>query len=330
MKRVGYLKEKIVNLDNLYLAFVKARRGKQCKQEVVRFSQNFDDNMRAIYHSLNKGTFEFGQYHFFTIFDPKQRTICAAPFAERLVHHAIMNVCHPYFDKQLLPTIYASRLGKGVYAAIQKALKAITHIEYSAKLDVRKYYDSIRHDVLKAKLRRMFKDAWLLQTFDKIIDSYHVADGCGLPIGNLTSQYFANLYLSDLDHKAKEEWHAVEYIRYMDDILLFAHTQTELKKIVNHLTLFAQDRLGLTFKPPILRAKRSGQSFLGYKLYPHYYRLSGRSKRRFRTKLLDYNRKMEENIWTETQYLEHILPLLAFVQHADSKRFRQSCLAIRR
>lgn len=330
MKRVGNLKEKIINLDNLHLAFLKARRGKQFKQEVLRFSQNFDDNIQAIYQSLYNETFSFGKYHFFTIYDPKQRKICAAPFAERLVHHALMNVCHPYFDKQLIHTIYASRLEKGVYSAIQRATKAITQIEYSAKLDVRKYYDSIKHNVLKSKLRRMFKDVWLLQTFDKIIDSYQVTEGCGLPIGNLTSQYFANLYLSDLDHKAKEEWHAVEYIRYMDDILIFAHTKAELKKIIGNITSFAQNSLGLTLKPPIIREKKNGQSFLGYKLYPYYYRLSGRSKRRFRTKLLDYDRKLAKNIWTETQYVEHILPLLAFVQHAESWEFRKSCLEIKR
>ena len=328
MKRVGYLMEQIASLDNLYLAYHKACRGKQRKQEVLRYAAHFDENMQAMRQELLDGTAAVGDYRYFTIHDPKERVICAAPFRERILQHAVMNVCHPYFDKKLIDTTYATRKGKGVYAAIDKATEAMSRYEYTVKLDYRKYYDSIRHDILKQKLRRMFKDAALLTLFDRLIDSYSVTEGRGLPIGNLTSQYFANLYLSDLDHRVKEQWHAAVYVRYMDDILMAGSDRDALQRCVANMTDYSANELGLTLKPPIYRKAKDGQVFLGYRILPRHYRLSGRSKRRYRSKLLAYGRLLEKGKWDETQYEEHILPLLSFAQHAASRVFLQSCLDI--
>ena len=328
MKRVGHLMEQIASLDNLYLAYQKACRGKQRKREVLQFTEHFDEEIQRMRQEIIDGTISVGDYHYFTIHDPKERTICAAPFRERVLQHAIMNVCHQYFDRTLIDSTYATRKGKGVYAALDKAVKAMSRYEYSVKLDFRKYYDSIDHAVLKENLRRRFKDKELLLLFDKIIDTYCVTEGKGLPIGNLTSQYFANAYLSELDHKAKELWHAMIYIRYMDDILIVGNDKEELKNCVEQMTAFSSEKLLLTFKPPIYRRNKDGQTFLGYRLLPHHYKLSGRSKKRFRSKLLRYDTLLRENRWTEEQYEEHILPLLSFAQHAESKAFRKACINI--
>lgn len=328
MKRVGYLKDRIVSLENLYEAYRKARKGKHEKMEVRKFEENFDDNIREIRKQLTDGTISLGNYRFFTIRDPKKRRICAAPFKERVVQHAIMNVCHEYFDRQLIDSTYATRKGKGVYAALEKTKWAMAHFKYSVKLDFRKYYDSIRHDVLKAKLRRMFKDKWLLDLFDRIIDTYEVSPGRGLPIGNLTSQYFGNLYLSDLDHKAKELWGAPIYTRYMDDIQINGNDKEQLKQCVKAMTDYSADSLGLDFKSPVYAKSSTGQVFLGYRVLPNRLLLSGRSKRRFRTKLLSYERNIAECKWTEQEYEEHITPLLAFTLHAESMIFRRECMRI--
>ena len=273
-----------------------------------------------------EGSVEIGEYHYFTIHDPKERTICAAPFRERILQHAIMNVCHQYFDCTLIDTTYATRKGKGVYAELEKAGEAMSFYKYSVKLDFRKYYDSIDHDVLKTKLKRLFKDAKLIQLFEKIIDSYEVTPGKGLPIGNLTSQYFANIYVSELDHRAKEQWNASIYIRYMDDILIVGNEKECLKRCVEEMKNFSSHVLKLKLKPPIFRNSKEGQTFLGYRILPFHYKLSGRSKRRFRTKLILYGKKLNNCKWTEEKYQEHILPLLSFVQHAESKSFRKSCM----
>ena len=328
MKRTGYLMEKIADLDNLCLAYQKACRGKRRKREVVDFSAHFDDNISLLRHQLLEGTVAVGAYRFFTIRDPKVRTICAAPFRERVLQHAVMNVCHPYFDRQLIATTYATRKGKGVYSALDKAVQALSHYSYSVKLDFRKYYDSIDHAILKRQLRRLFKDASLLTLFDKIIDSYCVTVGKGLPIGNLTSQYFANLYLSVLDHKAKEELSTPVYIRYMDDMLLAGDDLRQLKCIVGQLFTFSSESLCLTLKPPVFRKSKDGQVFLGYRVLPYRCQLSGRSKRRFRSKLLTYDRLLRDGRWSEAQYAEHILPLISFTLHAESSAFRRACLQI--
>ena len=328
MKRVGHLIEQIACIDNLYMAYHKACRGKQRKTEVKRFAERLDENILQLRQGILDDNVPVGNYHYFQIRDPKERQICAAPFEERVLHHAIMNVCHPFFDKTLIDTTYATRKGKGIYAALDEAKTALGRYEHTVKLDFRKYYDSISHDVLKQKLRRLFKDERLLRLFDKIIDTYCVEKGKGLPIGNLTSQYFANTYLSSLDHRAKEQWHVPVYIRYMDDILIAGNDKTELVECVRQMVEYAAEALQLTFKPPIYRKSKDGQVFLGYRVLPCFCRLSGRSKRRFRSKLLKYERHLERNEWNEQTYQEHIVPLLAFTGHADSKAFRRACMNI--
>ena len=330
MKRAGHLIEKIAELDNLCLAFTKARRGKQRKAEVLAFGENFEVNIAQMRREILDGTIAVGEYRYFTIHDPKERIISAAPFRERVLQHAIMNVCHDHFDRMLISTTYASRKGKGVYAALDKAVEAASHYAYLVKLDYRKHFDTIDHEVLKQRLCRMFKDKALLTLFFRIIDSYCVEEGKGLPIGNLTSQYFANLYLSDLDHMAKEQWKADVYIRYMDDILLAGNDKAALRRCVDLMTDYSTRELKLTFKPPVFRRSADGQVFLGYRVLPHHCKLSGRSKKRFRTKLLKYNGLLDDGKWSEGQYLEHIQPLLSFTLHAESRQFRLACLEIDR
>lgn len=326
MRRVGGLTEQIVELDNLYLAFVKASRGKQRKQEVLEFRGSFDENIARLREEILTGHVDVGHYRFFTIHDPKERIICAAPFRERVLHHALMNVCHPYFDNSLISDTYATRPGKGVYAALDKAVVAASHYQFLVKLDFRKYYDSICHDVIFHWLERKFIDKRLLSLFRQIIDSYHSDTGVGLPIGNLTSQYMANAYLSPLDHFAKCQLRIPVYIRYMDDILIASNDKQEMLEWVKMLDSFAREQLLLTLKPPICNRSVQGIVFLGYRVLPYYMRLSGRSKRRYRSKLLDYSRRLSDGQWSVAQYEEHILPLIAFANHADSKWFKQSCL----
>lgn len=328
MKRVGFLMEKISDLDNLYLAFRKSIKGKRRKAEVRRFAEHLDSNLSEMRRDLIDGSIAVGDYRYFTIYDPKKRTICAAPIRERILQHAIMNVCHQYFDRTLIDSTYAARKGKGVYAALDRAVMAMSRHKYTVKMDFRKYYDSIDHRILKRKLRRMFKDEALLALFDKIIDSYCVANGKGLPIGNLTSQYFANVYLSELDHMSKETWRVSEYIRYMDDILIAGNDNDMLRKCVRQMYDYSSSSLGLILKPPIFRKSDDGQVFLGYKVMPFRYVLSGRSKKRFRSKLLAYDRYLKTGVWTDDEYEEHILPLLSFVKHASSESFRRACISI--
>lgn len=326
MKAKGFLTEKIADVNNLYVAFAKASRGKQNKKSVLLFRNDFDNNVSKLRSEILSGEVSVGNYSQFTIFEPKERLISAAQFSERVLHHAIINICHDIFDKTLIETTYATRKGKGVYAAVDKAVEAATKYQYTAKLDIRKYFDSINHSILKALLRRLFKDPTLLAILDRIIDSYCVADNKGVPIGNLTSQYFANYYLSGLDHYIKEVLRIPVYVRYMDDMLLACDDKEYLMDAVKKINSFVNTRLDLVLKPPVIHSSNLGLVFLGYSILPYRYSLSGRSKRRFRSKLCLYAKLLKTGAWDEYDYMSHAQPLLAFVTHATSHDFRLSCI----
>ncbi len=326
MRRVGNLMEKISDYDNIQLAFVKACRGKQGKTEVKEFLLEYEKNISGIMRDMIEDTIEIGNYKYFKIYDPKERMICAATFRERVIHHAIMSVCHEYFDRSLIDDTYATRKGKGVYAALGKAVKNASEYEYVVKLDYRKYFDSIDHKVLKSQLAEIFKDEALLKLFNKIIDSYHSGEGKGLPIGNLTSQYFANHYLSKMDHCIKERLQVPCYIRYMDDMILMGNDKQQLKKIVDYMIEYSNIDLKLTLKSPLYRKTKVGVPFLGYIVKPHYMKLSGRSKRRFARKFRRYTRKFENRLITEQEYQNHSLPLLSFTSYAQCRMFRHKCI----
>lgn len=326
MKRVGNLMQQIADPDNLRLAYYKAQKGKRHRHEVERYSVDLDENLDRLRRQFLAGSVEVGNYRVFKVFDPKEREICAAPFAQRVMHHALMNVCHSCFDRQLINNVCSSRLGKGAYVAIDYARRAMLRYEYVAKLDVRKYYDTIDHDVLKGQLRRLFKDQKLLGIFESIIDSYHTGLNCGLPIGNLISQYFANHYLSPLDHYAKEVLRVPFYVRYMDDILLMDNDKEHLIACINDLYEMASSRLKLTIKPPQLGKSSQYMPYLGYRIKRHSIVLGGRAKRRYRHRIALYERLMKEGTWSESEYRIHLQALTAFTEHAYSKQYRAQVL----
>lgn len=149
MRRAGNLIEKIADIDNLFDAYYKARRGKQHKYSVQQYARHIEENLTSLRRQILSGDVKVGAYHRFKIYDPKERVICAAPFSDRVLHHAIMNVCKPVFERHLIYDTYATRDGKGIYQAIAKACQGMLKYNYVAKLDVRKYFDSISHRILK-------------------------------------------------------------------------------------------------------------------------------------------------------------------------------------
>ncbi len=328
MKRAGNLMERILSLDNLMLAYTKAFRGKQDREEVIQYSENIWQKLDELRTGLSEGTFEIGRYHYFWITDPKLRKICAASFDERVMHHAVMNVCHDIFERQLIETTYATRKEKGQYKALKRANAAMRHFRFVAKCDFRKYFDTVCHQTLKRNLARVIKDADVLLLMYRIIDSYETDEGRGLPIGNLTSQYFANFYLSGMDHYVKEVLKVKEYVRYMDDFLVFGMNKREVRRTVEAIEEYARENLELTLKPVVYNNVLQGTSFLGYRLYPHKILLNGRSKKRFVRKYVMYDKLLKENVWSETDYQRHLLPLMAFAEKCNTKGLEKSCVNI--
>jgi retron-type reverse transcriptase len=326
MKRHGNLIEQIAEMDNLRLAFWKARKGKDSRQNVQDFRRGLEANLQEMRSQLLSGSIPVGDYFYFTIFDPKERVICAASFRERVLHHAIMNVCHPIFDGQQIDTSHATRPGKGLHLALSQAKAWCKHGMWFCKLDVRKFFDSIDHRILFQMLRRKFKDDALLNIFYEIIQSYQTNPGRGIPIGNLTSQYFANFYLSGLDHFIKENLKVKHYIRYMDDMLLLSEDKTFLLSNLKVIENFCSEKLRLALKPVVFNSVENGVPFLGHVVFSGKLRLGKASKRRYMRKLSECHEKLESGAWNEREFAAHVLPLVAWTRHADALGFRKQCL----
>ncbi|MCB9267771.1 MAG: reverse transcriptase [Lewinellaceae bacterium] len=326
MKRADHLTERIIEPDNLRLAFWKAGKGKRYAKAVLAYGRNLEANLLLLRNQISTGLVEVGDYRFFKVFEPKERNICASAFREQVLHHALMNICHDHFERVQIFDSYASRRGKGTYAALARAQEFTAKYPWFLKLDVRKFFETIQHSVLKNQLRRMFKDQRLLEIFEKIIDSFEAHPGRGVPIGNLTSQYFANHYLAGLDHFIKERLRFKAYARYMDDKLLWHHDKWKLKEAYGIIRDYVQEQLRCELKPEILNRTRYGVPFLGYRMLPDHTRLLQGSKRRFIRKFQKIEEKYHSGEWSEAACQRHILPLLAFIRHADTKTFRENVI----
>ena len=322
MKRAGRLIPLIIDADNMRLAFIKAVRGKRDKTSVIDFERNLDGNLARIAEGLRAATRNWGPYFHFTIHDPKEREIKVAPLEDRIAHHAMMNVCEPVFERYQIFDSYASRKGKGQFAALDRAMVYCRQNTWYLKLDIRKYFDSISHVVLKKQLFQRFKDIFVLENFNRLVDSYESVPLHGVPIGSLTSQFFANHYLSAMDHFIKEDLKTRCYVRYMDDFILWDDDVDSLKRKFYMVERFLSEELCLSLKPRCLNRCSHGLTFLGFRLFPDIMVLSHRSRYRFRRKIRTMTEHYETGMWDEPTYARHLETLFAFVRHAKSKDFR--------
>lgn len=217
---------KIADGENLRLAFWKAAKGKRGKADCLAFREGLEENLTALGEELLAGDVSVGDYHYFKVHDPKERLICAAAFRERVLHHALMNVCEPVLERAAVFDSYACRKGKGRLRAVDRAQGYARGYRWFLKMDIRQYFASVHQATLRQLLGRKFKDPVLLGVFDRIIGSYRSAPGRGLPIGNLTSQHFANFYLAPLDRFLKEtlqrgDWSELILQQRMQALLAF-------------------------------------------------------------------------------------------------------------
>lgn len=326
MKRANKLLVEILDPDNIRLASWKAARGKRYSRAVRNWQSNLGTNLHELQKQMALGRVEVGKYHFFTIFDPKERLICAPSFGEQVLHHSLMNVCHPVFERVLIFDTYASRKGKGTYAALRRAAEFSRSHGWYLKLDVRKFFETIHHGILKRQLYRLFKEERLLKIFYDIIDSYSVQTGRGVPIGSLTSQYFANHYLSGLDHYVKEKLGIHAYVRYMDDMVLWHNDKTVLLAAYKEIERYVGHELDCALKPLICNRAERGLTFLGYRVFRNHIGLSHRSKVRFITKMNLVVNHCLSGYWHEKGCQRHALPLLGFAGHADTRPVLRSAI----
>ena len=288
MKRISNLYEQICNPENLKLADESARKGKHKSYGVKLHDKNRDKNINNIHRMLVEKTFKTSQYTIFKIHEPKERVIYRLPYyPDRIVHHAIMNILEPLWVKTFTSDCYSCIKGRGIHGIVKKLKSCLKkdseNTRYCLKLDVKKFYPSIDHSVLKQIIRRKIKDRDLLWLLDEIINS-----APGVPIGNYLSQYFANLYLTYLDHFLKEEHKIKYYFRYCDDMVILASSKEELHFIFAQINKYLSVKLKLEIKSnyQIFPVKKRGIDFVGYKFYHSHTLLRKSIKKRFAKAIL--------------------------------------------
>lgn len=268
MKRIGNLYEKVISLENLRLADEKARKGKLRSYGVKVHDKRREANLIALHESLKNGTFQTSKYHVFTIYEPKERLIFRLPyFPDRILHHAIMNILEPIWVSVFNQSTYSCIKNRGIHKCAKDVKKALKQdpdgTRYCLNIDVRKFYPSINHELLKQIVRRKIKDKRLLALLDEIIDS---ADG--VPIGNYLSQYFANLFLAYFDHWLKEQKRVKYYWRYADDIVILAHDKDSLHKLLHEIRAYLHGlQLKVKRNYQVFPVDSRGIDFLGYVFY---------------------------------------------------------------
>lgn len=327
MKRVGHLFERIVTFENLASAAHKAFRGsKKYTGRAATFYFNLEQELLLLEQELRSGVYRPAPYHTFTIYEPKQREISASDFRDRVVHHAICHVLEPLLDRSMIFDSYACRTGKGAHAAVRRAQTFARRFRYFLKCDIRKYFESVDHETLKQILARKLKDPPLFDLLSLIIEHPVpvYATGKGIPIGALTSQLFANLYLGELDHFLKDRLHMKGYLRYMDDFLCFGDDKATLREWLLLIRSFVTDRLRLDLKEEalVLAPVSQGIPFLGFRIFPGLIRLDRTHLVRFRRKIQQREQAYRQGEIDEDALIRSVNSLIAHVSHADTYTMR--------
>ena len=315
--------ERIIAKENLYLAAHQAALGKRFRDNVALWRLNIEEQVGRLHEDFRHKRYKHGRYRVFQIWDPKKREISVAPFRDRVVHHAFHDVIEPDVDKKFIFDSYACRTGKGTHQALNRAEQFIKANKYCFHGDIKKYFPSIDHTILKALVRRHIGDEEVLMVLDGIIDS---SGEHGLPIGNLTSQFFANLYLHELDFYVKQTLHCKYYIRYMDDFLVFENNRVTLEAIRVNLGNFLRDHLKLQMHPGKSQISQcsKGVKFLGFRLYPEVRRMATNGVRRFRRRLKSFRYRLENGLMEENKAIESIVCWRSHSSYANTAILRKN------
>ncbi|NOT60895.1 MAG: RNA-directed DNA polymerase [Acidobacteria bacterium] len=340
MKRHGHLWLPVTDFANLWQAARQAQRGKRFRDNVLPFNFNLEAELLQLQSELINRTYQPGAYKTFHIVEPKRRMISAAPYRDRVVHHALCNVIAPLFEQTFIADSYANRTGFGSHRALRKFIGYARSRRYVLQCDISKYFASIDHERLKGMLRHKLKCPDTLWLIDTIIDAsnaqetvhhYFAGDDLftpsarrrGLPIGNLTSQFFANVYLNGFDHFVKEQLKAEHYVRYVDDFALFSDDHEFLRQARPAIeSALADVRLQIHPIKSQLFETRCGASFLGFRILPHQIRLKSASLRRARRRLRHYQTLYRHRALALRQLTESIRSWLAHLAHGDTWQLR--------
>lgn len=326
--------DEAVTFNKLLEAHKKARKGKREKKKVTQFELILEDELLNLEKELRSGTYKHGKYHTFQIYEPKERTIMASEYIDRVVHQwYVENFIKPYFVPQFIDTTYACIEGRGMHKASKDVQIAMRRARdkwnryYILKMDVTKYFKNIDKRVLWDILKRKIKDRKLLWLTREILLS---TEGMlGLPLGNYTSQMFANIYLNELDQFIKHKLKCKYYFRYMDDMIILTQNKEMAQYCLKNITNFLESNLRLTLNSKTKIFKDiQGVNFCGYKINEKRMKIRNTSKTRMKRKLKKYTELLKENKITLPEIQRSIAGWLGYVKHADSYNLRKSMFYI--
>ncbi|MBN1485060.1 MAG: group II intron reverse transcriptase domain-containing protein [Chloroflexia bacterium] len=350
MKTYKHLYPQIHDFAKLYGAFRQARRGKRDRVAVASFEFDLERNLLNLQAELRDQSYQPGAYTNFYIFEPKRRLVSAAPFRDRVVHHALCQVIEPIWESRFIHTSFACRVGKGTHRALDQcqAWARQSGNRYCFHGDIVKYFPSIDHQILRELLARRIADRPTMGLIDRILDSgvgiqsgevpptYFPGDDLwaalrpqGLPIGNLTSQFWANVYLHELDQFVKQQLRCPAYLRYMDDFLLFSDDKAELQDWKAAIRDFLAQRLRLVLHPkksPVFPVK-VGIDFCGFRIYPTHRRLRRSSVRRFVRRFRHQREAYRQGALSLEEMSHSVQSWIAHAAHGDTWRLRQRLFA---
>ncbi len=330
--------DRITAFPNLLLAAHRAALGKRLRPNVAAFTLRLESELLELQRELVSRTYWPGPYRAFVLHEKKPRLISAAPFRDRVVHHALCNVIEPIFERGFLYDSYACRKGKGTHAAVERASAYARRFRYVLKCDVAKFFPSLDHEILFGLVARRIHEEgvlWLVRTIidgsnpQEPVERYFPGDHLftpherrrGIPIGNQTSQFFANVYLNGLDHEAKEALRLPGYVRYVDDVLAFSNNKSQLHETRAALAAYCEGlRLTLHPRKCFVAPVSAGFTFLGFRIFPTHRRVEADNVRRFRRRLRRYRRDVEAGRLSAANAAHRIDSWHAHAAHADSVR----------
>lgn len=347
MKTYRNLYPQVYDFENLYRAYRKARRGKRGRAEVSRFEARVEDELFRLQDELRSETYQPGRYRHFYIYEPKKRKISAAPFRDRVVHHALVNVIEPIFERKFIFDSYACRVGKGTHRALDRCTQFVRQYRYVLQCDVAKFFPTIDHAILLEILGRTIADRQVMSLCAKIVasgagvldserelywfpgdDLFAPLRPQGLPIGNLTSQFWANVYLNELDQYIKRQLKCRAYVRYADDLLLFHNDKTVLHAWLADLREVAAIRLRLLLHPAKCQVfpTATGIPFLGFRHFAAHRRLKRPTVVRFRRRLRRMQAEYAAGKIDSAKIGDSIRSWCAHAAHGNTYRLRNQIL----
>lgn len=329
MKRKRLLLAEIAAQENLALAVWKAAKGKRHRNDVIQFTTTLDNQLESLAAAILQARVPYGNYREFSIRDPKPRKIHAACFADRVLHHAIMNLAEPVFERSLVDSTFACRPGKGVHKAVVRVQENIRRYPWYVKTDISGYFPAVDHAALFKLLQKRFKGEDFLYLLWRIINSWHIQPGKGLLIGSLTSQYFANYYLDGADRFLLEKTKVSAHVRYMDDTVFWCQSKAEAAEKLAEFAAFLSIDRKLQIKPNTLTGRSEyGIMFCGYRILPGAVLLSRRKRYRYQRLRQHLEREWLDGRVDSLELQHAYSSVHAITLHADSQEWRKKNLCL--